>query len=110
MNAAARISRLVAQRILYLSKVRDFASEGFELAPDARYVVRRSEVVGYVAKRMGVDPSPALYQALLAASKSLGWEPTKAWNRSLYRRVKARGMDDATALELSIGLRRKGTR
>lgn len=107
MNAAARISRLVSRRIQYLARVQELAAEGFELAPSARYVVRRADVAGYVARGLGIDASPALYQALLAATKALGWEPTKSHNRSLYRRVKVRGMSDERALELSQQLRRR---
>ena len=107
MDRTSSFRRIVAKRIRHLARVRDLAAEGFEFIPNPALVVRRMDVVRYVATRLGVVAGNRLCADVRAAVASLGWEAVDTGGYAFFRNVKPRNMSTDEALATSREERRK---
>lgn len=83
-------------------KVRAALAANYEAAPGPDYCVRRLEVVEDVARTLGIRVlNNAVFVDVERRARELGWESVKNGGRSLFRRVRRRGLDEAEALAIS---------
>lgn len=88
-------------------EVRDAIETAYETAPGPAYCVRRLEVVEHVARTFGIRVlNNDLFRCVEQQAAALGWESIRNGGRSLFRRAKRRGANDAEAMALSRANRR----
>lgn len=107
---AERALRIMVKRLDRLERIRALALDAFEFIDDKRFCVRRMAVVEHVSRELRLPISNQLCTSVALAVRSLGFEPVKCAQRRLFRKVRPRGLDEATALLRSQELRRKERR
>lgn len=93
--------RIVARRLVYLTRVREIAQEAFHTMPEPSYCVRRMEVVNYVATRLRRPAGARLCADVRAAVAGLGWGAVDACGRAYFSNVKPKNVSDDKALKAS---------
>jgi hypothetical protein len=86
--------------------LREVLVAAYETTPGPQFCVRRLEVVQHAAQALGIRVvNNTVFHEVENAACALGWEPIRNGGRSLFRCVKLRGQDDASALAASQMLR-----
>ena len=101
------LAELAVAELLRRAKVHAALAAGYETADGPEFCVRRLEVVEHVARSLGVRVlNNELFNQVERRAHELGWESVKNGGRSLFRRVRRRGLDEAEAIAVSRSNRR----
>lgn len=101
MDMATQLAAL--KELAARAKLRNAIESVFETVPgEARFCVRRLEVVEHVSRVLGIRIiNNRIFARVERVARDMGWEPIKNGNRSLFRCAKRKDQDQDEALLVS---------